>query len=323
MPQGMCYAWQSEVLWLNVISDGVILVSYLSIPFALIVFIRWRHDLEFKWIFELFAAFIILSAITHFVGIWVVWKPDYGVQGVFKAVTAIVSLTTAAALWPLLPKALALPGPTQLKRANQELAGVNDQLEKRVAERTAQLEARHRDLVALNRDLRERDAEITRLMMTDPLTGVANRRRLEQVLDAEIERNRRYGSPLCVGYVDVDDFKAINDRYGHEAGDLTLKEVVSVLSSDLRANDTIARYGGDEFILVLPETSEDEVAHLMERARASLSETRIPGTDEIVRISIGAAVFRPGDSRDDILRRADRALYEAKGGGKNKVVLSA
>lgn len=145
MPHGMCYAWRADILWLHVGSDALIAAAYLSIPFALMTFVRRRQDLEFRWVFHLFAAFILWCALTHAMNVWVIWQPDYGAQGLIKLATAAVSLATAVVLWPLIPQALAVPGPAQLKRANIELEEARDRLEERVAQRTAELsEARER-----------------------------------------------------------------------------------------------------------------------------------------------------------------------------------
>jgi len=321
MPHGMCYAWKPAVLWLNVGSDIMIFLAYFSIPFALLTFVRRRHDLEFKGMFILFAAFIILCGITHFMSAWVVWNPDYVLHGAWKLATALVSAATAAVLWPTIPKALSLPSPSQMAEANAQLATVNERLEERVAERTAELEANQRELMERNRDLKKRDDEISRLLVTDPLTGVANRRRLEEVLDTEIQRCARHDRESCVAYVDIDDFKTINDRHGHQAGDRVLQEVARAMANHLRANDTIARYGGDEFVLVLPETSSKQVTQLIDRIRGLIGELAVPGISLKPHVSAGIAACQPGETADSILKRADDALYRAKSAGKDRAWL--
>ncbi|HEY0834364.1 MAG TPA: ATP-binding protein [Azospirillum sp.] len=121
MPHGFCLLWQPELLALHVSSDVVTGLSYYSIPVALVYFVRKRRDLAFSWVFWLFAAFILACGTTHLFSIWTLWQPDYAVEGLIKAVTAIVSMLTAVALWMLMPKALALPSPSQLAVANQAL----------------------------------------------------------------------------------------------------------------------------------------------------------------------------------------------------------
>jgi PAS domain S-box-containing protein len=127
-PHGLCLVWRPELIGLHVVSDAVTGLAYYSIPLALVTFVRCRRDLAFSWMFGLFAVFILACGTTHFFSIWTLWQPDYGAQGVVKAATAIVSILTAIMLWPLLPKAVALPSPTQL-------AILNAALQREIAER--------------------------------------------------------------------------------------------------------------------------------------------------------------------------------------------
>ena len=121
MPHGMCLVWRQDLIWLHVISDTLIALSYFSIPFALVYFVRKRTDLAYPWMFLLFAVFILACGTTHFFAAWVMWYPDYVWQGLVKAATAAVSVATAVLLWPLIPRALALPSPAQLASANTQL----------------------------------------------------------------------------------------------------------------------------------------------------------------------------------------------------------
>ncbi|MEW6494608.1 MAG: ATP-binding protein [Cyanobacteriota bacterium] len=121
IPHGHCYLWKPELVWLHVMSDALIAIAYYSIPVTLVYFVRKRGDLPFNWIFLLFGAFIIACGTTHLMEIWTLWHPIYWVSGLLKAITAVVSLYTAAELVPLVPKALALPSPAQLEVANREL----------------------------------------------------------------------------------------------------------------------------------------------------------------------------------------------------------
>lgn len=141
LPHGVCYAWDKRLLWLHVISDSLIALAYFSIPFALWVFAKRRRDLEFRPLFILFAAFILLCGVTHVMAIWVVWQPLYYLDGGIKAATGIVSAFTALTLWPLLPKALAIPSPAELQKENDrrreaeaDLRHANGELQKRVAQ---------------------------------------------------------------------------------------------------------------------------------------------------------------------------------------------
>lgn len=121
MPHGHCFLWEPDILWTNVISDGLIGASYYAIPFLLFYFVRKRKDLAFHWIFYMFAAFILACGTTHLIGILTVWKPFYRVEGAVKAMTAFISLATAVGLIKLIPQALALPSPAQLREKNVEL----------------------------------------------------------------------------------------------------------------------------------------------------------------------------------------------------------
>lgn len=121
VPHGVCLLWRPEILALHVTSDVLTGLSYYSIPIALAYFVLKRRDLVFSWVFWLFAAFILACGTTHFYSIWTLWNPDYAVEGIIKAVTAVVSLLTAVALWLLMPKALALPSPGQIAAANVAL----------------------------------------------------------------------------------------------------------------------------------------------------------------------------------------------------------
>jgi len=120
-PHGYCLLWDPALLWLHVVSDAVVGVSYFSIPIALLVFLARRRDVEFGWMIALFVIFIMACGMTHFMSILVLWVPAYGIEGLVKALTAVASLATAIAIWPLLPRLLAVPSPRQLQLVNEEL----------------------------------------------------------------------------------------------------------------------------------------------------------------------------------------------------------
>lgn len=164
MPHGHCYFWNPLLLGLHTISDIIIAISYYSIPLALAIFVHKRQDLQFKGIFLLFSTFIFACGTTHWMDILTTWKPYYWFEGFIKFLTAIVSLFTAFVLWPLIPKAVKLPSPAQLEKANedlkdeilqreareQEIAALNQNLEKRIQERTQELEVRTQEAEVAN-----------------------------------------------------------------------------------------------------------------------------------------------------------------------------
>jgi diguanylate cyclase (GGDEF)-like protein len=164
---------------------------------------------------------------------------------------------------------------------------------------------------------------VQRQAITDDLTGLVNRRRFIEALDAEIERARRFGSPLTIVLADLDNFKQVNDEFGHHGGDVVLRAFADLIGSHVRDVDVSGRIGGEEFAILLPETDGVDAARVAERMRRSLSEVAIPLSDHAsirVASSFGVAALAPGQSGDDLLRAADAALYRAKDEGKNRVV---
>ena len=136
-PHGYCLLWQSELFWTQAVADGLIAISYYSISAALFVYLVRRKDVFFRWTGVLFSIFILACATSHVMDIWTLWYADYGVQAVVKIVTAAVSLLTAAALWPLLPRALAMPSIAKLEEANWALNA--EIAERRLVERSLRL----------------------------------------------------------------------------------------------------------------------------------------------------------------------------------------
>jgi PAS domain S-box-containing protein len=127
VPHGICLLWRPELIWLHVLSDSVTALAYFSIPVVLAAFVSKRPDVQFGWVFWAFAMFIMACGTTHIFGVWTLWFPDYAAEGVVKAVTAVASIVTAIGVWPLLPKALALPSTEQLKNLNEALIVQIDQ----------------------------------------------------------------------------------------------------------------------------------------------------------------------------------------------------
>lgn len=162
---------------------------------------------------------------------------------------------------------------------------------------------------------------VRRQAITDELTGLVNRRRFMEALDAEIARTQRLRSNVSLMLADLDDFKRINDRFGHPAGDEALRVFAEVLRAELREIDVAARLGGEEFAVLLPETDLEGALAVAERLRERVGERPVlddHGTPVHLTASIGVAEYTTG-SRDDLLRRADAGLYRAKQEGKNRV----
>ncbi|MCS6781484.1 MAG: GGDEF domain-containing protein, partial [Geminicoccaceae bacterium] len=183
-------------------------------------------------------------------------------------------------------------------------------LERLVGERTAEVEAANRRLLQLSRE--------------DALTGVANRRRLDETLAEEWARAARHDRPLSLILVDVDRFKAFNDLLGHPAGDQCLRRVGELLAGlHARAGETVARYGGEEFAILLPDYEQGEAMRAAERIRAMVAGLRIrhPESGRTVTVSAGVATARParGGQPSDLVAEADRALYRAKAEGRDRV----
>jgi diguanylate cyclase (GGDEF)-like protein len=164
---------------------------------------------------------------------------------------------------------------------------------------------------------------VQRQAITDDLTGLVNRRRFIEALDAEIERARQFGSALAIVLADLDNFKQVNDEFGHHGGDIVLRAFADLIRSHVRDVDVSGRIGGEEFAIVLPETDRAGAARVAERMRHSLNSVPVAISDEAsihAACSFGVAELRNGQSGDDLLRDADAALYRAKDEGKNRVV---
>jgi diguanylate cyclase (GGDEF)-like protein/PAS domain S-box-containing protein len=172
--------------------------------------------------------------------------------------------------------------------------------------------------------------ELERLANHDGLTGIFNRRGFDERLHNEWSRTSREKQPLSLIMIDVDHFKRFNDTYGHQAGDDCLKKVATVLEQQTyRPSDMAARYGGEEFAMILPSIDEDGASVVANRIRESIAALAIPhsasGAIRVVTVSVGVATARPvqGGKADELIRRADEALYQAKGAGRNRVMVSS
>jgi diguanylate cyclase (GGDEF)-like protein len=177
-----------------------------------------------------------------------------------------------------------------------------------------------RDAVLLDRrlQLQKLAQDLGRKATTDTLTGLSNRLKLNETLEAEIQRAQRYETPLSLLIFDVDHFKRINDTYGHPVGDGVLARLSTLLREGLRATDLAARWGGEEFAIICPHADEQTAFQVAEKLRASIAATRFETVGE-VHCSFGVAAFEPGDTLETLVARADAALYAAKQAGRNQV----
>ncbi|MBE9503458.1 MAG: diguanylate cyclase [Proteobacteria bacterium] len=181
----------------------------------------------------------------------------------------------------------------------------------------------HLKIKNLQDKLKESNEKLRELANTDALTGLSNRRVMTSELKKEFQRTVRLGKNLCFLMIDIDFFKKTNDSYGHQAGDDVLKAVADTMLEQIRPYDQIARFGGEEFAVILPETDKDGAVIVAERIRAKISELLFEGEMEghQVTISTGISVLYGDnyDSEDDLINAADQALYRAKEGGRNRV----
>jgi len=185
---------------------------------------------------------------------------------------------------------------------------------------------------ALQDELRKKNKQLERLLdklekmaITDPLTGLYNRRKFHDVLSGEFERTERYLTPCSLVLLDVDHFKKVNDSFGHLAGDAVLKELADILRSSVREVDTAARFGGEEFVLVLPNTTKEDAVFTAERIRERIGKHLFPEVYQTVTVSIGVSGIpdRELASEDALIRCADFALYRAKEKGRNRTHVAA
>jgi len=219
----------------------------------------------------------------------------------------------------------------KLQASVEDLETSNAQLKVKETELNQTVESRTHELRESNDELREANLKLREMAVRDGLTGLFNHRTLVEHLDLEIARSQRYGRRFCLLFIDLDDFKGVNDQHGHQAGDAVLVGLSKLLrpgAEGMRRSDFVARYGGEEFCLMLPETPSEGGSVKAERLRKLVEQHdwsgEREGLDLKVTISVGVASFPDNaDSADKLLGAADAALYEAKRGGKNQVVVAA
>lgn len=205
----------------------------------------------------------------------------------------------------------------------REMAELSDIVNRMASALQTERENLEHTVADRTRELSEANARLERLAVTDGLTGLFNHRRFQEALHSELLRCERHKRPLAVLMLDVDFFKKVNDSMGHPAGDELLRRLAEVLGADLRQTDLISRYGGEEFAVLLPETTKAEAMQVAERMRESVELKINEGTrwTQRITVSVGVATFpEDGATAETVLEAADQALYVAKRQGRNKVV---
>lgn len=170
--------------------------------------------------------------------------------------------------------------------------------------------------------LEDKLAQMSELVREDQLTGSLNRRGMEDIFEREADRADRRSTPLCIAMLDLDNFKKLNDTHGHNAGDEALVHLVRIVKQTLRSIDVIARWGGEEFIIIMPETGLEEAAQAMVRVQRELTKHFFTADEQrlFITFSAGVALRLPHEAQETLIKRADKAMYEAKQSGKNRVV---
>ena len=336
----VAFAWSQELVPTRILFEFIAFMSSFNIIFFLLIHSNLNLKLRDP---SMTAAQMIVSLVP---ALWVVFALDDGqaravflLVGIVPALYGILALNTRqflfvgifyllfytitmGLLWWKRSTPLSLPlelmqfialaiVTAQIAIIGGYINGLRGQLRKRNSE-----------LRVASSELAEALEKIGELASRDALTGVFNRRHLLDVLSKEANRRKRNTGPFSVCIMDVDWFKKVNDRYGHKAGDDVLKEVALSTSRDLRGIDCFGRYGGEEFLLILPQTPLDGARIKAERVRHSIENLRFSDIDPELRVtvSIGLAEHRDTEEVDATIHRADIALYRAKKEGRNRVV---
>lgn len=195
-------------------------------------------------------------------------------------------------------------------------------VQRQLSQLTEEYAQKEKELARANRQLATYAEEVERLSLTDALTGLANRRHFDALMAHELACATRSSFPLALLLLDLDRFKAVNDTHGHERGDALLHAVAATLAGNVRASDVVARWGGEEFAILAPRTNADGAVEVAERLRAAVQEMQPPEDLPGVTATVAVGELRPGETGEDLVQRADRALYQAKQAGRNRVLLA-
>ncbi|MDD5167494.1 MAG: GGDEF domain-containing protein, partial [Syntrophales bacterium] len=232
------------------------------------------------------------------------------------AIDSIIGITTVGVVSFLvftINKRALQKADDSMKIASAELEKnyeLNQTLEQKILERTEKLEAAMQI--------------INELAIRDELTDLYNRRHVIELLELEKNRSSRGGGIFCLAMLDIDHFKIVNDTYGHPTGDVVLRAIATTMKNTMRNTEYCARYGGEEFLIVLPQTGINEALIVAERVRTQIEKIPFPdiGSDFKITVSIGLSEYKMRENIDEVIARADKALYLAKNGGRNRVEIS-
>ena len=220
----------------------------------------------------------------------------------FSIVAVLISLTvTFIAIW-------------YGRKLSSQLQDMNTYLEEKIYERTE-------SLLDTQKELLEDKNELTRMALTDNLTGLSNRTHMNQILHKEFSRFERHNQRFGIIMLDIDHFKLINDKFGHDAGDEVLKTLAATFDKAIRSSDFVARWGGEEFLICCTTIEEEDLLPIAETIRQLVATTNFNHKGQIT-ASLGCAAIVKGESIGDLIKRADVALYEAKNNGRNRSMVS-
>ncbi len=200
------------------------------------------------------------------------------------------------------------------RKLSGQLQEMNSYLEQKIYERTE-------SLLDTQKELLEDNSELTRMALTDNLTGLSNRTHMNQILHKEFSRFERHNQRFGIIMLDIDHFKAVNDKYGHDAGDNVLKKLASTFGNAIRTSDFIARWGGEEFLICCTTIEEEDLLPIAETIRQLVANTSFDHKNQIT-VSLGCSAIVKGETIADLIKRADVALYEAKHNGRNQSMVS-